>query len=117
MKNIGSMRFQISRNFEKMRIFKEISRIFEFFEFSKKERQDNWGMERHSTSSPCGNLVDGLPHDCQILVVDFMFLMIFHIMSYWFVTFKALVLDQTSVNKRAVFSLKMMKNEDILKFR
>ena len=22
------------------------------------------GMRRHSTSPPCGNLVDGLPHDC-----------------------------------------------------
>ena len=22
-----------------------------------------YGMERHSTSPPCGNLVDGLPHD------------------------------------------------------
>ena len=24
-------------------------------------------MKRHSTSPPCGNLVDGLPHDCHIL--------------------------------------------------
>ena len=23
------------------------------------------GIERHSTSPPCGNLVDGLPHDCH----------------------------------------------------
>ena len=22
-------------------------------------------MERHSTSAPCGNLVNGLPHDCH----------------------------------------------------
>ena len=22
-------------------------------------------MKRHSTSPPCGNLVDGLPHDCH----------------------------------------------------
>ena len=22
-------------------------------------------MTRHSTSPPCGNLVDGLPHDCH----------------------------------------------------
>ena len=65
MKNIGSMRFQISRNFEKMKIFRKISRILEFLEFFKKERQDNRGMERHSTSPPCGNLVDGLPHDCH----------------------------------------------------
>ena len=66
MKNIGSMRFQIYRNFEKMKIFRKISRILEFLEFFKKERQDNRGMERHSTSPPCGNLVDGLPPDCHI---------------------------------------------------
>ena len=24
-----------------------------------------FGIERHSTSPPCGNLVDGLPHDCH----------------------------------------------------
>ena len=24
-----------------------------------------FGMERHSTSPPCGNLVNGLPHDCH----------------------------------------------------
>ena len=65
MKNIGSMRFQISRNFEKMRIFKKISRIFENFRFFKKEREENWEIKRHSTSPPCGNLVDGLPHDCH----------------------------------------------------
>ena len=65
MKNIGSMRSQISRNFEKIRISKKLSRIFEFLEFYKKERQDNRGMKRHSTSPPCGNLVDGLPHDCH----------------------------------------------------
>ena len=22
-------------------------------------------MKKHSTSAPCGNLVDGLPHDCH----------------------------------------------------
>ena len=38
MKNIGSMRSQISRNFEKMRIFKKISIIFEFFEILEKRR-------------------------------------------------------------------------------
>ena len=26
-------------------------------------------MKRHSTSSPCGNLVDGLPHDCHMETV------------------------------------------------
>ena len=61
----GSMRFQISRNFEKMRISKRISGIFEFFEIFRKERYDKCGMEGHSTSPPCGNLVDGLPHDCH----------------------------------------------------
>ena len=43
MKNKCSMRSQISGNFEKMRIFKKIPRIFEFFEFFWEERQDNWG--------------------------------------------------------------------------
>ena len=23
-------------------------------------------MKRHSASAPCGNLVDGLPHDCHM---------------------------------------------------
>ena len=65
MKNIGSMRFQISRNFEKKRIFKKISKFFKFFKIFKKERQERNGMEGHSTSPPCGNLVDGLPHACH----------------------------------------------------
>ena len=65
-------------------------------------------MKRHSTSPPCGNLVDGLPHDCHtqprwtgltidpqrsvILVDILMFLKIFHIRSYWFVTFRPFIL-------------------------
>ena len=65
-------------------------------------------MERHSTSPPCGNLVDGLPHDCHtepwwigvtlaprrfmIMVDIFMFLVTFHIRSYWFVTFRSFIL-------------------------
>ena len=32
--------------------------------FSKRKTRQ-WGMERHSTSPQCGNLVDGLPHDCH----------------------------------------------------
>ena len=66
-------------------------------------------MQRHSTSPPCGNLVDGLPHDCHnteprwigvtldprrfmIMVDIFMFLVIFYIMSDWFVTFRCFIL-------------------------
>ena len=30
-----------------------------------KERSKLCGTTRHSTSPPCGNLVDGLPHDCH----------------------------------------------------
>ena len=26
-------------------------------------------MWRHSTSPPCGNLVDGLPHDCHMKTI------------------------------------------------
>ena len=64
-------------------------------------------MERHSASPPCGNLVDGLPRDCHteprwigpsldprrsVIFVDiFMFLVIFHIRSYWFVTFRSFI--------------------------
>ena len=33
------------------------------FKFSKRKDRVYW-MKRHSTSPPCGNLVDGLPHDC-----------------------------------------------------
>ena len=29
--------------------------------------------EGHSTSPPCGNLVDGLPHDCQFLEIKVYF--------------------------------------------
>ena len=43
MKNIGSMRFQISRNFEQMRIFKKIWRIFDFSEFFKKRKTRKLG--------------------------------------------------------------------------
>ena len=62
-------------------------------------------MKRHSTSSPCGNLVDGLPHDCY---------------SSWLVTRRAGVFPLESstktVAKRArvgtrtpiVFTMKVM---------
>ena len=65
-------------------------------------------VKRHSTNPPCGNLVDGLPHDCYtkprwigpsldprrfvILVDIFMFLVIFYIRSSWFVTFRSFIL-------------------------
>ena len=52
------------QKFRKNEIFQENIENFLFFEFFKEERQDNQGMKRHSTSPPCGNLVDGLPHDC-----------------------------------------------------
>ena len=57
--------------------------------------------ERHSTSPPCGNLVDGLPHDCHSeprsigsarhprtsvnFVIAFLFLIKFYIMVTSFV--------------------------------
>ena len=39
---------------------------FDFFEDIWKNYQ---GMTKHSTSPPCGNLVDGLPHDCHTKTV------------------------------------------------
>ena len=35
------------------------------FKFLRRERWGVCEMMRHSTSRPCGNLVDGLPHDCH----------------------------------------------------
>ena len=34
------------------------------FQFSRRGNKEDYEMKRHSTSPPCGNLVDGLPHDC-----------------------------------------------------
>ena len=53
------------RTFQKMRISEKISKKKRNFEFYKRERSEVYRMERHSTSPPCGNLVDGLPHDCH----------------------------------------------------
>ena len=33
--------------------------------FSKIDFFKNFFYEKHSTSPPCGNQVDGLPHDCH----------------------------------------------------
>ena len=84
----------------------------EFFEIRKiwLEREIYDWTKRHSTSPPCGNLVDDLPRDCHTetqsirrtghprtsmnFVVSFVFLIKFHIMSYWFavINFKDIVL-------------------------
>ena len=51
--------------FRKNENFRKKSENIEKIEFYGRERQEVYGMERHSTSPPCGNLVDGLPHDCH----------------------------------------------------
>ena len=61
MQNIGSMIYQNFQNFEKMRI----PRKNRNFRFSRRECTEDCEMKKHSTSPPCGNLVDGLPHDCH----------------------------------------------------
>ena len=53
----------ILENFEKMIISRKIKK-YENFKYLKDEWK-KYGMIRHSTSPPCGNLVDGLPHDCH----------------------------------------------------
>ena len=65
MKNIGSMASQNFQNFEKDVNSDEIFIFYENFSILKKRNMEVCGMERHSTSFPCGNLVDGLPHDCH----------------------------------------------------
>ena len=70
----ATTRPMISQNFktfQKMRISEKISKKYRNFEFYKRERSEVYRMERHSTSPPCGNLVDGLPHDCHLLVLFF----------------------------------------------
>ena len=58
------LRSQIFENFEKMKKFKENFEKYRSFEFHRRKIR-SLGMKRHSTSPPCGNLVDGLPHDCH----------------------------------------------------
>ena len=70
MKNIG---FIGARNFLKVHFFyffKNSRELRESVEFVKCE-YDEWkvNLSRHSSSPPCGNLVDGLPHDCHIETV------------------------------------------------
>ena len=48
--------------------FLEISSKFSENEENEKSLEgskNTVGLRRHSTSPPCGNLVDGLPHDCH----------------------------------------------------
>ena len=44
-------------------MFRENLDFFEFYYFKKSLGMR--GMKRHSTSPPCGNLVDDLPHACH----------------------------------------------------
>ena len=62
IQNIDSMRFQIFENFRKLRNLTEIKK-FSKFEKIWLEREIYVWMKGHSTSPPCGNLVDDLPHD------------------------------------------------------
>ena len=83
---------------EKIEKFKSILKIFIFILFSIFEYLIFY--ERQSTSPPCGNLVDGLPRDRHTetqsirrtrhprtsvnFAIEFVFLVKFYIMSYWF---------------------------------
>ena len=49
------------RKFRKCRILEN----FDFLKISKEEFAIVFFVKKHSTSPPCGNLVDGLPHDCH----------------------------------------------------
>ena len=64
----ATTRYVISENFrtfQKMRISQKITEKYRNLELNKIEISYFYTMERHSTSPPCGNLVGGLPHDCQ----------------------------------------------------
>ena len=104
-------------------------------------------MKRHSTSPPCGNLVDGLPHDCHteprwigvtlaprrsIILVDiFMFLETFCIMSYWFGTLEPFISywslisceyqlwwsSKPRLTNQSASTQKCWKNDEILEFQ
>ena len=56
------LRSQIFENLGKMKVFKIFLNYL--FHFSYCFRNSIFS-EKHSTSPPCGNLVDGLPHDCH----------------------------------------------------
>ena len=81
-----SIIYQNLKNLRKVKFFWKFHFLFDFpfiFEIF---------LKRHSTSPPCGNLVDGLPHDCHTEpqwigltldpIVGFRFLMMLYIMSY-----------------------------------
>ena len=59
--HIGS---HLTDRFRKYENFPEKYRKFSKFRSFLEECQRRSGMSGHSTSPPCGNLVDGLPHDC-----------------------------------------------------
>ena len=68
MKNIGSMHLKIFEILKKMRISIKIFIFYENLEFHRnygKFREKMRIKKGHSTSAPCGNLVDGLPHACH----------------------------------------------------
>ena len=58
------MIFQALTKFRKDENFRENFEKYRNFEFHRRKSRV-YRMERHSTSPPCGNLVDGLPHDCH----------------------------------------------------
>ena len=71
-KNLSCYQCFARRHDEKCRKNKNFQGNIENFrclEFLKKKRKDNQEMKRHSTSSSCRNLVDGLPHDCYTRTV------------------------------------------------
>ena len=98
---------------------------------------------RHSTSPPCGNLVDGLPHDCQYRTAvnwrhpgpakihdngrhfyvfsDLLYYellvcyiqIIYIVLKFNFVWVSALVFDQTFVFNSRSCSLKCWQNDEI----
>ena len=104
-------------------------------------------MKRHSTSPSCGNLVDGLPHDCHteprwidvtlaprrfVIMVDILYVfgnllyykllvcyiqMFYIILKFNFLWVTASELDETFVNNRAASSPKSWKNDEIFKLR
>ena len=48
-----------------MKFLKKYYKILHFLKFYKKEYIKESFLKKHSTSPPCGNLADGLPHDCH----------------------------------------------------
>ena len=63
------MRFQNFWELRKNENFRENFEKYGNFEFHRIKREEVYEMKRHSTSPPCGNLVDGLPHDCHMKTI------------------------------------------------